>query len=110
MQDDKKDSILNLRISRELYEKIKKKAQENRETISCAARKIMEDGCDIFSGLSAELFPPSKSDENLYSYEAKATSSLICAQCARRIKKGEKIHIIENKRGKKIICTRCHSR
>ena len=55
-ETDKKDYILNIRISRALYDKVTKKAYENRETTSHLLRKIIEDSAEIVGDLSEELF------------------------------------------------------
>ena len=107
MTDNKKDFIINLRVPRKLYETIKSKAHENRETISSLARKLFEDGCEIFSDLTNEIFP-GKKEESVYSYEVKAEGSLACSKCKKKIKKGEKVKIYETQNGKKIInCLKC---
>ena len=111
MTDDRKDYILNLRVSRATYEKLKNRAKENRETMSNLARKMLDDGIEIIGDVSDELFGKSKKEpEIVYSYNADLAQTSTCDQCGCELQPGKKIKVAENKVGKKFcFCTKCYA-
>ncbi|MCA9351326.1 hypothetical protein KC929_00930 [Patescibacteria group bacterium] len=102
-----KDKTINLRVSKELYNKIKKKATENRETISSTTRRFIQDSCEIISDLAGEVLTP-REEVFDFEYDGKAVSDTACALCDKKIKKGSKIKIQETNAGKKrTVCGKC---
>ena len=105
----KKDYIINLRLSRDVYDKLKERAKENSETLSELVRKSIDDGLEILEDVSDELFDGKKSTDPVESYH-KGTIMVdtTCFKCKRKIKKGSDVVIGETKRGKKkYLCTKC---
>jgi len=109
MNEDNKDYIINLRVSRETYEKIKEKASENRETISHLLRKVIDDSSEIISDVSQEILGKKSSFDDIVSYHksilAKETP---CSKCKKTIPKNKTITIGETKSNKRyIFCSAC---
>ena len=73
-----KEKTLNFRISKELYEKIKKKATENHETISSTARRFIQDSCEIISDVAGEILTPREQIFD-FEYDGKAVSDTMCS-------------------------------
>jgi hypothetical protein len=109
MDKDNKDYILNIRLSRDTYEKVKNLAKKNAESVSHLVRKAIHDGLDIASDISEDIFGKEKKMPNITSYhQGIAAQDLICADCGARIKAGEKVTIGENHAGNKYYyCTVC---
>src|SRR3989344_4274039 len=51
-KEESKDYIINLRVSRATYDKVKQKAKENRETVSNLLRKVIDDSAEIVTDFS----------------------------------------------------------
>ncbi len=110
MTEEKKDYIINLRLSRATYDKLKDLAKENRETLSNLVRKTIDDGLDIFNDVSTELFGKEIKPENkiLHYYEGIIMDEGKCSKCGKKISRGSKVLIGETKKGsKKYICITC---
>ncbi len=109
--DENKDYIINLRVSRDTYEKIKEKAKENRESVSNLVRKAIEDSSEIISDLSGELFGKGRKGEfkDVVSYhKAKTAKEMECAKCGTKIASGEIATIGETRGAKKyFFCENC---
>jgi formamidopyrimidine-DNA glycosylase len=109
--DKGKDYIINLRVSRETYEKIRQKAKENQESVSNLIRKAIDDSAEIFSDLTDELFGRSKSGkfENVTSYhKSKAAKELKCDNCGAVIAAGAPVTVGETTGAKKyFFCENC---
>ena len=110
MSDDRKDYIINLRVSRKTYEKLKARASENRETMSNLARKVIDDGMEIIGDVSDELLGKDKKNTDVcYTYEVHLAKDDVCNQCGCVLKKGKKVIVGEKKSGRKYcFCTKCH--
>ncbi len=111
-EEDNKDYIINLRVSRATYEKIKAKAKENRESVSNLVRKAIEDSSEIISELSEELLGKKRARgkfKDIVSYhKSKTAQELTCAQCAAVIPAGEIATIGETAGAKKyFFCQNC---
>lgn len=107
--DENKDYIINIRVSKDTYEKIKNKASENRESVSNLVRKVIEDSSEIISDLSREIFGKGAkySDVVIY-YKAQLAKETKCDKCGKTITKGEVATIGENDKGKKYyFCSEC---
>jgi formamidopyrimidine-DNA glycosylase len=87
--DDNKDCVINFRVSRETYDKIKDKAQENRETMSNLVRKVIEDGVEIIDDLSRDFLGGQKKPRPIVSYARVTLAAEVkCANCQKIIKAG----------------------
>jgi hypothetical protein len=106
-----KDYIINLRVSKATYEKIKQKARENRESISNLVRKTVDDSLEIISDLSNDLRGKDKSDKfkDVISYhKVISAQELECDSCEKKIKVGETATIGETVGVKKyFFCNYC---
>lgn len=109
--NDNKDYIINLRVSRATYEKIKQKAKENRESTSNLVRKIVDDSIEVISELSDELLGKSKNNKfkDIVSYhKVKVAQELKCNKCDKAISIGETITVGETAGAKKyFFCNNC---
>lgn len=110
MSDDRKDYIINLRVSRDTYEKLKSRATENRETLSNLTRKVIDDGLEIVNDLSDELFGAKKSSSDIvYTYQVHLEQERKCDECRCVISKGETVTIAELQSGRKrCLCSKCY--
>jgi hypothetical protein len=106
---DNKDYVINFRVSKDTYEKIKGKAQENRETMSNLVRKVIEDSAEIIDDLSRDIWGGRPEAKPIVSY-AKATLAVDvrCAGCQKTIKAGTNATIGYDSRGKMFyFCPSC---
>lgn len=113
-KQSKKDYILNIRISRDTFDKIKNRASENKETISSLLRKVIDDSSEIIGDLSNEIFDTRKKGKanNVPDiacfYSAKTAKAVTCQKCKKSIKKGTKVEIGEDAKGQKyFFCETC---
>ena len=110
-ETDKKDYILNIRISRALYDKVTKKAYENRETTSHLLRKIIEDSAEIVGDLSEELFHTDRHKKQKpasYYFDAVLVENDVCEKCERIVKEGESVRVMEMPDGTRAyVCDAC---
>jgi formamidopyrimidine-DNA glycosylase len=110
-ENKNKDYIINLRVSRATYEKIKEKAKENRESISSLVRKTVDDSIEIISDLSDELLGREKKGKfkDVVSYhKVKTARQLDCDQCGAVIGIGEIATAGETTGAKKyFFCQNC---
>lgn len=98
MKDKKenKDYVINLRVSRATYDKLKKKAAENRDTLSGFVRKAIGDGSEVVRDLSRDVFGDRRKRklEDIVSYhEADLARDTECAACGKALKKGRKASV-----------------
>ena len=109
MDDTNKDYIINLRVSRATYEKIKSKAKENSETISTLIRKTIDDSAEIIGDLSDELFQKRDKFKDIIGYHRfKTAQELECSQCHGKIPAGETATVGETEKSKKyFFCKVC---
>lgn len=110
--DENKDYIINFRVSRKTYEKMKQKAKENRESVSNLARKAIEDSVEIIHDLSREIFgtgdKKNKFEDIVSFHRAQFAQDMECASCGKTISKGTVGVVGENKAGKKYyFCADC---
>lgn len=107
MNDNNKDYILNIRISKETYEKVKNEAKENAESVSNLIRKVIDDGLGIASNISKEIFD--KKIKNITNYYNGITAKDIpCSQCGKIIKSNKTVVVGETNWGKKYyFCSKC---
>jgi|GEM_PF-983013 len=112
--DENKDYVLNIRVSRETYNKLRSKARENRESLSSLVRKAVHDGLEIFGDIKKDFFGE-KNDifkKNVpdfdYFQSVIAAKNLACQRCSTQIAKGERAFIGETKSGsRKYFCSTC---
>ena len=105
-----KDYIINLRVSRSTYNKIKEKAQENRESVSNLVRKAIDDSSEIISDLSDEIFgrKGDKFKDVAVYYKARIAKEAECANCKKKLAKGSMATVGETQGAKKyFFCDNC---
>ncbi len=109
MEDSNKDYIINLRVSRDTYEKIKNKAKENSESISTLIRKAINDSAEIIGDLSNEIFQKKDKFKDIVGYHRFRTAQeLECSQCHSKIPLGEIVTVGETEKSKKyFFCKTC---
>lgn len=90
-QEEKKDYIINLRISRKTCDKLKQKAKENGQTLSSLIRKTVNDGLDIMGDVSDELLGKEKKNKTAYHHIVVANKDLKCTGCDKTIDKNTTI-------------------
>ncbi len=109
--NENKEYIINLRVSRATYEKVKEKAKENRESISNLVRKAVDDSVEIISDLSNELLGKDKNAKfkDIISYHrVKTAQEIKCDKCNMIILSGDMATIGETKGAKKyFFCQNC---
>src|SRR3989344_513259 len=96
--EDNKDYILNIRVSRETYNKLKHKAKENSESLSSLVRKSLDDSWEIFTDLKQDIIGSKKPSDNVMHYQkvilAQDTN---CNRCSRVLDKDSQIFVGETK-------------
>jgi len=106
-----KDFIINLRVSRATYDKIKRKARENSETISNLVRKAIEDSSEILADLSEEVFGKASEDKlkDIASYhKVQLAQNMDCARCGKKLMTGEMVVCGETAIGRRYyLCPTC---
>lgn len=109
MTVNNKDYILNLRVSRATYDKIKQKAKENSESVSNLVRKAIDDSTEIIADLSDEIFGEQSKFKDIVGYhKSKAARDLKCSKCGKVIPTGEMFTIGETESVKKyFFCKNC---
>ena|ERR1700733_3385499 len=109
MPDDNKDYIINLRVSRATYDKIKRKAKENQESISNLVRKAIDDSAEIITDLSDDLIGKKDKFKDVVDYhKSKAAQALECVKCGARINAGDVVTVGETAGAKKyFFCEDC---
>jgi|SRR3989344_1204767 len=110
-KEESKDYIINLRVSRATYDKVKQKAKENRETVSNLLRKVIDDSAEIVTDFSDELFGRGKkgkfADVETYAKVQMARDTK-CAECGGEIGKSETATAGESRSGRKYyFCKEC---
>jgi hypothetical protein len=108
--EDNKDYILNIRVSKETYEKLKAKARENSESLSTLVRKTLDDSWEILTDLKQELFGGSNKNNGGIMYYQKiiVAKDFPCDSCHVNIPKGSQAFLGETKSGpKKYFCQSC---
>ena len=107
MQDNK-DYILNIRVSKETYEKLKHKAKENSESLSNLVRKTLDDSWEIFGDLKNEIFGETKKERVMYYQKVIIGSAEFCGKCGKALVRGDSVLLGETKAGqKKFFCMDC---
>lgn len=111
MEDDNKDYVINLRVSKQTYEKIKNKARQNKDTISSLLRNIIDDSSEIISDLSHDLKgqKPVNKFSNVVSYHrGMLAQERTCDNCHAHMVKNEVVTIGETEKdGSYYFCTKC---
>lgn len=106
--ENNKDYILNIRVSKELYEKLKHKAKENSESLSDLVRKSLDDSWEIFGDLKNEIFGQKETDNVVYYQKVIIAKDMKCSRCDALIPKGSEMFLGETKSGsKKYFCMAC---
>lgn len=107
--NDNKEYIVNIRVSKDTYNKLKNKAKENSQTLSDLIRKTLDDSYEIFSDIRKDLFGDDKNKNGMIYYQkAILARDIHCDVCGNIVKKGTDIFIGETKNGnKKYFCNDC---
>ncbi len=110
-EKENKDYIINLRVSRATYEKVKQKARENKESISSLLRKVMDDSVEVISDISHDLMGKEKGKkfkDIVGYYKLKTAQDIACDQCGSSIVSGETATVGETANAKKyFFCNNC---
>lgn len=96
--DINKDYILNIRVSKETYEKVKNTAKENSESVSSFVRKVIKDSGEIFNSVFKKC--DTWSGIETYSTE-KAARDIVCEKSGKKIKKGSPVVVGETSSGRR---------
>ena len=111
MEDGSKDFVINLRVSKETYNKIKSKAKKNGYTISALLRSVINDSAEIISDISQDLSGKKhdhKFGDVISYHKAVLAQSKICDNCSMEMAKGEVTTVGETTKGKSYyFCYRC---
>lgn len=109
MENTNKDYIINLRVSRDTYEKIKNKAKENSESVSTLIRKAITDSSEILGDITKDFFPSNEKFADIIGYHRfKTAQDLKCSQCQSKIPAGETATVGETEKSKKyFFCKDC---
>jgi hypothetical protein len=110
MEDDNKDYVINLRVSKQTYEKIKDKARKNGDTISSLLRGIINDSAEIISDLSHDLRGGKTTtfDDVVSYHRGTLAQERTCDSCGIHMTKNEVVTIGETDTGAAYyFCSRC---
>jgi hypothetical protein len=108
--DNNKEYIINIRVSKDTYNKLKDKAKENSESLSSLVRKTLDDSYEIFNDLKKDIFGDSnKNTNNIIHYQKVIVAKdVTCDRCQAPIAKGSQVYLGETKTGtKKYFCNNC---
>ncbi len=110
MENNSKDYVINLRVSRATYDKIKQKAKENQESISNLVRKAIDDSTEIIADLSSDLLGKQTISKDIVGYhKSKAAQELTCVKCGTKIGVGDVVTVGETEGAKKyFFCKDCN--
>ena len=110
MKCSTKDCILNLRVSKETYEKIKERAKRDGDTASSLIRSLIQDSIDTVADLSFEfLSEADKQDTKIVSYhKGVLAQGRECENCRHTMKEGNAVVIGETSTGRRsYFCLDC---
>ena len=109
--EDNKDYIINIRVSKDTYTKLKDKAKQNSESLSDLVRKSIDDGWEILGDLKKDLFPGNKNNDGILHYQKVIVAKdMTCSNCNTNIPRGSHVFVGETKAGnKKYFCNNCFS-
>ena len=93
---DSKEFVINLRVSKQTYEKIKNRAKKNKDSVSNLIRNIINDSTEIISDISSDLKNKEKkakfNDVLIYQRGTLAKENL-CGNCGAHMAAGESVTI-----------------
>lgn len=108
MAKENKDQMINLRVPRAVYKKIREFAEENRDTVSNVVRKAIEDNLTFIAEVSSQVLNNGKFQDVVGYASLKAARPLICDKCRSAIKTGEGIALGETQGARKyVFCGTC---
>ena len=108
--DDTKDYIINLRVSRKTYEKIKQKARKNGGSVSELVRSIINDSAEIISDLSRDFQGGKrrKFDDIMSYHRGTLAQPRACDGCGAEMKRDQVVTIGETASGSSYyFCDSC---
>jgi predicted DNA-binding protein len=98
MANNNKDYILNIRVPKETYEKVKGMARENSESVSALIRKVIKDSEEIIG----DIFSPKDHWGDIKTYStSKAARDIECEKSGKKIKKGSTVIVGETSSGRR---------
>ncbi len=107
---DNKDHIVNLRVTSDTYEKLKKGALANSESVSNFIRKAIEGSIGLVADISEEILSLGSGDlSGIESYHpARAAKKMACARCGGNIVRGATMMVGETSGSRKyMLCEEC---
>ena len=106
---ENKEYIINIRVSKDVYEKLKRKARENSQTLSSLVRKTINDSYEVFKDFKREIFNGDNKNNNILYYQKIITATeTTCERCHSKISRGNETYMGETKSGfKKYFCNNC---
>ncbi len=112
---ENKEYIINIRVSKDVYKKLKERAKENSESLSSLVRKTIDDGFEIFGDLRKELFGDGEEKNGngkFVHYEKVIVArEMECEHCHKPIAKGDNAFLGETKSGqRKYFCADCFTK
>lgn len=107
--ENNKEYIVNIRVSKDTYDKLKRKAKENSQTISNIVRKTLDDSYEVWGDLKKDLFGDKKENSGISYYQKVVMAKdEKCERCDSDIGKGDEAYVGETKSGsKKYFCNKC---
>lgn len=107
---DNKEYIINIRVSKDTYNKLKSRAKDNGESLSNLVRKTINDSWEIFTDLKKDILGGDKKPNGDITHYQKIfmAKDIICDHCNNNIPRGNQAFLGETKTGaKKYICNNC---
>ncbi|MBI4122065.1 MAG: hypothetical protein HY461_01915 [Parcubacteria group bacterium] len=104
-----KDYIINIRVTKDTYDKVRDSAKANSESISNFIRTVITDSVDVISDFAEGLTGRKHSFKDIVSYhKAKLAKAIACGKCGATIAAGAIATIGETSSAKKYyFCPNC---
>ncbi len=98
MENNNKDYILNIRVSKETYKKVKDMAKDNSESVSALIRKVLKDSEEILG----DIFPHKSGWDSIKTFSTeKAARDIVCEKTGKKVKKGSPVVVGQTSSGKR---------
>jgi hypothetical protein len=114
-----RDKVLNTRVSKRLYDKISKKAQKNRVSVSNLIRNLVEDALELHEDFHEAVDKKikkyfSESDENniLGFQQITLSKKSVCGNCGQTIAVTENVFLalLEDSSDRVLFCVTCKNK
>ncbi|MFA4845222.1 MAG: hypothetical protein WC654_01550 [Patescibacteria group bacterium] len=114
MKYSTKDYVINLRVSKETFDKIKVRAKKNKDTASGLIRTLIDDSINTVADISSEVLTKANGDSKdaeLVSYhKGILAQKRACKTCELEMKAGDAVVIGETSTGIRFyFCLDCKS-